>query len=131
MVASAITTIASGKEFPNSTYTYAHFCSERDSDFKELRYKQKVPICNRNVSSDEKQRIYNLYEIPAANRKSYTIDHLVPLSLGGSNDLKNLWPQPRSQSSAPLETKVYNKVKNGEITIQEAINIILGEKYPK
>lgn len=130
-VTSALATMASGKEFPNSTYTYAHFCSEKDSDFKEFRYKQNIPICRRNVSSEEKTRIYNLYEISAANRKSYTIDHLIPLSLGGSNDIKNLWPQPRSQSSAPIETKVYYRVKSGEINIQEAINVILEEKYPK
>jgi hypothetical protein len=25
---------------------------------------------------------------------AYELDHLIPLELGGSNDLRNLWPQP-------------------------------------
>jgi hypothetical protein len=34
------------------------------------------------------------YHIPFAERHGYEIDHRVPLCLGGSNDARNLWPQP-------------------------------------
>lgn len=33
------------------------------------------------------------YRIPIADRKRVELDHLVPLELGGSNDVSNLWPQ--------------------------------------
>ena len=33
------------------------------------------------------------YRIPMADRKRTEYDHLIPLSLGGSNDVSNLWPQ--------------------------------------
>jgi len=33
------------------------------------------------------------YRIPVADRKRTELDHLVPLELGGSNDVSNLWPQ--------------------------------------
>mgnify|MGYP003910840855 CR=1 FL=1 len=33
------------------------------------------------------------YRIPTSDRKRTELDHLVPLELGGSNDVSNLWPQ--------------------------------------
>ena len=33
------------------------------------------------------------YHVPAAMRGTTELDHLVPLSLGGSNDVSNLWPE--------------------------------------
>lgn len=129
-VISTLTTLAvESKEFPNSAFTNSHFCSRKDPDFKEYRYKQNIPVCERNVSYNTRKRVYEKYKISADIRRTYTIDHLVPLSLGGSNNEKNLWPQPRAQSTAPLETEIYYKVKRGEITIQEAWNIISKEKY--
>lgn len=38
--------------------------------------------------------VYAAYGVPSSSTDSYPIDHLVPLSLGGSNDSANLWPQP-------------------------------------
>lgn len=131
VIASALATLAvDSKEFPDSRFTNAHFCSNKDSDFKEYRYRQNIPICERNVNQSTKSRVYNKYKISVGDRSSYTIDHLIPLSLGGSNNEKNLWPQPKSQSTVELETRTYNQVRNGDISIQEAINIITKEKYP-
>ena len=33
-------------------------------------------------------------------RRGYGIDHVVPLELGGANDVRNLWPQPRAEARA-------------------------------
>lgn len=33
------------------------------------------------------------YGVPTADRSRTELDHLVPLSLGGSNDVTNLWPE--------------------------------------
>ena len=35
------------------------------------------------------------YGLHAGPHPDYEIDHLIPLCLGGSDDLSNLWPQPR------------------------------------
>ena len=35
------------------------------------------------------------YGLPPGTHPDYEIDHLIPLCLGGSDDLSNLWPQPR------------------------------------
>ena len=48
----------------------------------------------RNVSQKLKNEIFTLYgvEYPVPFG-SYEIDHLVPLSLGGNNEVANLWPK--------------------------------------
>jgi hypothetical protein len=49
----------------------------------------------RHVTATMKQQVCAWYGIPAAqcNGRNYEIDHLIPLELGCSNDLSNLWPQ--------------------------------------
>ena len=48
----------------------------------------------RDVPAARKRRVYAEYGITRHPRGSYEVDHLVPLELGGSNSLANLWPQP-------------------------------------
>ena len=116
-------------KIPDVSFTYPHLCSVKDSDFREFRYDQKVPYCQRNVSQSMRDRVYDKYEIPVEKRSEFTIDHLVPLSLGGSNSIKNLWPQHMTINTAVIEGHIFRQVRDGEITIQEAINNILDVKY--
>lgn len=54
---------------------------------------------------------------------TYEEDHFIPLELGGApRDPKNLWPEPRSQStrSDPLETALKRKVCRGLVTLSAA-----------
>ena len=52
------------------------------------------------------------------------IDHLIPLTVGGSNDLANLWPQPYGVPGAHqkdvLENKLHAQVCSGKMTLAEA-----------
>ena len=50
----------------------------------------------RYVTEAMKHQVCAAYGIARADctGKKYEIDHLISLELGGSNDLKNLWPQP-------------------------------------
>jgi hypothetical protein len=41
------------------------------------------------------------YEITQYKTRDYEVDHLISLSLGGSNSIRNLWPQ--STKTSPLE----------------------------
>ena len=48
----------------------------------------------RNVSKSLKKKVFEEYGIQyPVPFGSYEIDHLIPLSLGGSNDISNLWPK--------------------------------------
>ncbi|MGH9103990.1 MAG: HNH endonuclease signature motif containing protein [Acidimicrobiales bacterium] len=47
---------------------------------------------HRDVSSETKDQVAAEYSLPS--RYGYEIDHLIPLELGGSNAVSNLWPEP-------------------------------------
>ena len=63
----------------------------------------------RNISSVVKQAVYSEYGIPRGERHRYVIDHLIPLEVGGSNDIKNLWLQPKSGAQS---TDAQDRVEN-------------------
>jgi hypothetical protein len=115
---------------PNQNETPGSLCTLQDPDFAERRYPEQIIYCQRNVSSWTKTKIYEAYQIPKKCRSHYTIDHLVPLSIGGSNHKENLWPENKlvKATRPTLEDDTYLALKNGEITQQQAIEIILDEK---
>jgi hypothetical protein len=52
----------------------------------------------RSASDAETQEVYAAYCIPEKAWGNYMIDHLIPLELGGSSVLENLWPQPKESA---------------------------------
>lgn len=63
-------------------------------------------IIPRNVPYSRKVTVYKAYNISLLKRLFYVIDHLIPLEIGGTNNLLNLWPQPR------LEARLKDKDEN-------------------
>jgi hypothetical protein len=81
----------------------------------------------RHVSGHAKHQVYASYSV-AANKRPCPceIDHLISLGLGGSNAIKNLWPQPytgtiwNARTKDDLENWLHELVCDDEITLQEA-----------
>jgi hypothetical protein len=84
----------------------------------------------RNVSQKTKNEVFANYGIDPTKDK-YEIDHLISLELGGSNDIKNLWPE--SYTTTPLnaykkdtlENKLHDLVCADKITLEEAQRVIV------
>jgi hypothetical protein len=90
----------------------------------------------RNVPDAVKNKAYALYSVPGGNHTGYCsiargceVDHLISLELGGSNDIKNLWPQPytgvwNASMKDALENRLHSMVCKNEITLTEAQHAI-------
>lgn len=96
------------------------------------RYAQQITYCERSVSGGEKNAIIADYDqqlgfkIRTMNRMDFKIDHFIPLSIGGSNDAENLWPQHKSvyAYSDRLELLLFQAMEADKIQQMEAIRII-------
>ena len=87
----------------------------------------------RNVPQSVKETAYASYGLKGNDRTSctqgYEIDHLISLELGGSNDIKNLWPQSfcganNAHIKDALENKLHAMICSKQITIQDAQSCI-------
>lgn len=115
---------------PNTDVTQGTLCTQSSADFDGYRYPDKVAHCRRNVSHELKQQIYAEYDIPKKCQKFYTIDHFIPLSLGGSNDAANLWPEHKEvkHTRQSLEEDLYYALRRGDITQGEAVTEVIQAK---
>jgi hypothetical protein len=121
--------LTSSCKMPSSTYTPGVLCTTSDKDFSTLRYAEQIPYCTRNVSSSLKDQVAAEYGVAKANYSSYEFDHWYPLAIGGSNNIKNLWPQPNSENSGSnskdaLEDRLYNAMNAGTMTQKQAVAAI-------
>lgn len=99
---------------------------------KTYRYPEHIKYCERDVSSGLKNSIIAQYDrelgytIRQMPRGEFKIDHFIPLSIGGSNDKENLWPQHKSvyAYSDPLELQVFELISQAKIKQAEAIRVI-------
>jgi hypothetical protein len=81
----------------------------------------------RYVRAELKRKVYALYGMtPDGDPCPCEVDHLIPLALGGMNNLRNLWPQ--SHSTKPwnslakdrLERRLHDDVCHGIIELRAA-----------
>lgn len=113
---------------PDPELTPGSLCDTPDT----YKFSEKIPYCERDVDSNQKWVIIYTYmrkldfRIDDSNRKDFKIDHFIPLCLGGSNKMNNLWPQHKSlyKITDSLEILLCQKLANGKITQDEAIRRI-------
>lgn len=80
----------------------------------------------RNVPPAEKRQVYASYGKKPVKGKCCEVDHLISLEIGGSNSIKNLWPQPWKEARIKdqLENRLHKLVCSGEISLEEAQSAI-------
>lgn len=80
----------------------------------------------RNVTEQTKKLVYKEYNYDPKTLGPAEVDHLISLELGGSNDIKNLWPQ--SYTTTPYNARIKDGIENtlhamvckGEIPLTQA-----------
>jgi hypothetical protein len=73
--------------------------------------------------------VYRAYGIVQRTGGEYEVDHLVPLSVGGSNDIANLWPEaaeprPGFHEKDQVENYLHDQVCMGGMSLPEAQHAI-------
>jgi hypothetical protein len=95
----------------------------------------------RDVSGSLRQQVFREYGIVNPRPQDYEVDYLIAPGLGGTEDIRNLWPEPSTSSTwnahkkDALEERLHELVCDGELdlnTAQKAIAtdwITAYEKY--
>ncbi len=91
-------------------------------------------LCQRNdldndppVDPSLQQAVFREYGLPSSSQNAYELDYLISPTLGGSVDIKNLWPQPYSSTwnarvKDELEDHLHRLVCEQKVRLETAQN---------
>ena len=89
----------------------------------------------RDVSTATKEQVYAEYGVSYPQPLgAYEVDHFIPLEIGGSNDITNLWlepatPTPGFHQKDQFENFEHGQVCNGTISVAEAQSRMVSDWY--
>jgi hypothetical protein len=111
---------------PNPTKTPGAALEVTAADICVPGYSKRV----RNVPVAVKREAYASYGILSHEPGEYEVDHLISLELGGSNSLKNLWPESyrthpwNAHVKDALENELHRRVCAGTVDLAKAQYVI-------
>ncbi|MGQ0617385.1 MAG: hypothetical protein ACT4PW_10415 [Acidimicrobiia bacterium] len=81
----------------------------------------------RNAPPATLDRLFASYGLSGASRSGFEVDYLIPLELGGSNEIANLWPQPVDGVAAKdaVEAALAEMVCDGTLALAEAQRLVV------
>lgn len=88
----------------------------------------------RKVPKKIKKKVFESYGYPYPPAEEFEVDHHISLELGGSNDIKNLWPEkanphPGFHEKDVVENYLHHEVCSGRISLTEAQEQIGNDWY--
>jgi hypothetical protein len=104
-----------------------------------IRTTNVIEICSagtrdlRHWSRERDDHIMLEYGLPAGAHPSFEVDHLIPLGLGGGDDDKNLWSEPRRniEKEWPAERKDGLEWKLRDLVCSGAVDIHVAQRAIK
>jgi hypothetical protein len=76
----------------------------------------------RHVAYGVRHQVMSAYGVQHEKWSSYELDHLISLQLGGSNDARNLWPEPfpGAHSKDSVENALHQAICTHRLSIDSA-----------
>lgn len=105
-------------------------CTETDLDFDGYRWprgnEHKIAYCRNNITQKMKETVAEYYSVPKSEIQNYVFDHYIPLSIGGANDVSNIWPQTPEDADEKnvIEDTVHESYVLGLISQEVGVEII-------
>jgi hypothetical protein len=78
------------------------------------------------IDASLERTVFREYGLPASSRPAYELDYLITPQLGGSTDVRNLWPEPYAATAwnahvkDELEDRLHDLVCQGKIPLETA-----------
>jgi hypothetical protein len=121
-------TTITNSALPNSVLTPGDVLPVTKADICTPGYTKKV----RDVPAIVKREVYYSYHRERREGVCCEIDHLIPLELGGSNRIPNLWPQLydgdwNAREKDRLERRLHGLVCSGELDLETAQRAIASD----
>ncbi|MCK5883696.1 MAG: hypothetical protein KAG61_08410 [Bacteriovoracaceae bacterium] len=122
------TVFATSPQAPNAQLSPGDICTTEDPDYRATYGEgpTSVVICTRKVEYSTKLQVIERYGLKKSNRSNYKIDHIIPLSIGGSNHITNLFPIDKNFMNIyeRPEWPVYQAFRNDLISSAEARQMV-------
>jgi hypothetical protein len=95
---------------------------DTETDDLDIICHQKTEIRRCTFSQSFKKKIAKAYKAKVVGE----IDHRIPLELGGSNNVRNLWPQGKDYAHKDvIEGDLHRAVCLGKLTLEAARTLVL------
>jgi hypothetical protein len=117
--------------YPNPSLTPGAILTSDASTICASGYASSV----RDVSTATKEQVYAEYGVSYPQAPgAYEVDHFIPLEIGGSNDIQNLWLEPASPTPGfhqkdQFENFEHGQVCSGTISAAEAQSHMASDWY--
>jgi len=108
---------------PSKLYSPGSLCTESHAQY--IGKKNGFPRCKSSLIRKQKRIISNNYGVEEMDWGSYTFMHVIPLELGGSDDIDNSFIAPKSSEEFKKVSQAghdaYKALLRNEMTLFEAI----------
>ena len=83
----------------------------------------------RHMTRERSDHLLALYGLPPGPHSDVELDHLIPLGIGGSDDDKNIWAEPRQSIEAewPAEKKDQLEWKLRALVCQHKLDVTVAQ----
>jgi hypothetical protein len=92
-------------------------------------------VCTVSYSDDARllpasiqQRVLQEYGMAGAQAQGYELDYLISPQLGGTDDIRNLWPEPESSTAWNVDAKDALESRLHQLVCQGKINLVTAQR---
>jgi putative zinc finger protein len=97
----------------------------RPITLEEVCLYDKAEVISRDIPLDVQQKVFAAYGIKSPQKDQFEVDYLITPDLGGTESIRNLWPQPYSvrwnaHVKDKLEERLHELVCGGKLDLATA-----------